>query len=141
MNRGSACLGLVFPMTNCISARSRLLASSAGLVSHFASITSATPFESQPSLNVSVKAPLVVRQKGTYSGTDALNASLAGTFNYCKGGTWALQGTLDMSIPQVCGAPVYDLLDFTPFSLVPNADSAFPPQIVRLPVRPDLLRR
>lgn len=108
--------------------RSMLLASSAVFISYLASTTFATPIESQPSLDVSVKAPLVARQKGTYNGIDALNASLAGTFNCYKGGTWALQDALDISINGICGTPVYDVLDFTPFSFVPNADGAFPPQ-------------
>lgn len=122
------CSEIVSLPTNLILAGSMLLASSAVFISLFASTTLATPIQSHSSPDVSLKAPLVARQKGTYSGTDALNASLAGTFNCYKGGTWALQDALDVSINQVCGAPVYQVLDFTPFSLVPNADGAYPPQ-------------
>ena len=105
-----------------------LLASFAVLVSQFAS-TFATPIESHLSPDVFDKAPLVARQKGTYGGTDAnINASLAGTYNCYNGGTWVLQPALDIPINEICGEPVHDVLDFTPFSLIPNADGAYPRQ-------------
>ena len=119
---------IFYPPTNHVISGSILLASFAGLVSYFTSTTFATPIDSRPSPDVFSKTPLVARQKGTYSGADSLNASLAGTFNCYKGGTWALQGQLDISNVQVCGAPVYEVPDFTPFSFVPNADGAYPPE-------------
>ena len=106
-----------------------LLASAALFTSQLVATAFAAPTESYLSPNVLIKAPLIARQKGTYSGTDALNATLAGTFNCYKGGTWALQHAIDVSVKQVCGAPVYQVPEFTPFSLVPNADGAYPPQV------------
>lgn len=122
------CIEIVSLPTNCIIAGTMLLASSAVFISQIASTTFASPIESYPSPDVLAKAPLVAREKDTYSGTDALNASLAGTFNCYKGGTWALQDALDTSINEICGTPVYQPLEFTPFSFVPNADGAYPPQ-------------
>lgn len=123
------CFVNVYSPNTYIITGSVLLASSAIFISQLASTTFATPIESDPSPDVSSRAPLVARQAGTYSGTDALNASLAGTFNCYKGGTWALQDNLDTPINEVCGAPVYEVLDFTPFSFVPNADGAYPSQV------------
>ena len=106
-----------------------LLAGFAFLISQFAATTSATPIESRPSSDTFAKSPLIARQAGTYSGVDTnVNASLAGTYNCFRGGTWALQTALNIPINQICGAPVYDVLDFTPFSLIPNADGAYPAQ-------------
>ena len=120
----------VYPPTNSIIAGSMLVASSAIFVSRLASTTVAgTAIESHPSPDGFTQGPLVTRQEGTYSGSDSLNVSLAGTFSCYKGGTWALQDALDISINEVCGAPVYQVLDFTPFSLIPNADGAYPPQV------------
>ena len=105
------------------------LVSSAFFISQFISTTIATPIESYDSPDVSVKALLVARQKGTYSGTDAnVNASLVGTYNCFKGGTWARQTECTTPIQHVCGEPVYDVHEFTPFSLQPNADGAYNPQ-------------
>ena len=106
-----------------------LLASSAVFLSHFAFTTFATPIDSHLSPGDSDKAPLVPRQKGTYSGTDAnANVSLSGTYNCFRGGSWALQTALDTPINETCGGPAYDVLDFEPFSLQPNADGAYPQQ-------------
>ena len=106
-----------------------LLASSAFFISRFLFAITATPIESPVSLDISVKAPLTARDKQTYSGTDTnVNASLAGTYNCYKGGTWARQTEMDIPITHICGEPVYDVPQFTPFSFVPNADGAYNPQ-------------
>ena len=120
---------ILFLHTNYMMAGSMLLASTAFLISQLASATFATPIDSQLSPKDSVKAPLVARQKGTYSGTDTnVNASLAGTYNCFKGGTWVLQTQTNTPIDQICGAPVYDDIEVTPFSLIPNADGAYSAQ-------------
>ena len=118
-----------FLSTDYITAGFILLASSAMFLFHFTITTFATPIESHLSPGVSEKAPLVARQKGTYSGVDAnVNASLSGTYNCFNGGTWALQTALNIPITEICGGPVYQVLEFSPFSLQPNADGAYPQQ-------------
>ena len=107
-----------------------LLASSVFFFSQFLFTTIATPIESPVSPDVSVKASLVARDKGTYSGTDTnVNASLAGTYTCYKEGTWARQTEIDIPINHICGEPVYDVPQFTPFSFFPNADGAYNPQV------------
>ena len=100
-----------------------LLVSCVVAISQLTYTAFAAPVESHPSPDASVKAPLIARQAGTYSGNDAL-----GTYNCYKGGTWALQTSLNNSIYKICGDPVYDTPEFTPFSFLPNADGAYPQQ-------------
>ena len=110
-------------------AGSMLLASSAFFISHFVATTFATPINSHQSPDLSITAPLVARQKGTYSGTDAnVDQNLTGIYNCFRGGTWVRQTELNIPINNICGEPVYDVLEFTPFSLTPNDDGAYPPE-------------
>ena len=107
-----------------------LLASSVFFFSQFLFATIATPIESSILPDVSVKAPLIARAKATYSGTDTnINASLAGTYNCYNDGTWARQTEIDIPINYICGEPVHDVPQFTPFSFIPNADGAYNPQV------------
>ena len=107
-----------------------LFVSSAFFFSRFLFATIATPIESPVSPDDSVKAPLVARDKATYSGTDTnANASLAGTYTCYKDGTWVRQTEIDIPITHVCGEPVHDVPEFIPFSFIPNADGAYNPQV------------
>ena len=116
--------------TNYIVVESVLLASSAFFFSQFLFGTIATPIESPVSPDVFVKAPLVARDKETYSGTDTnANANLAGTYTCYKYGTWVRQTETDIPINNICGEPVHDVPQFTPFSFTPNADGAYNPQV------------
>ena len=97
-------------------------------LSHLAFTTFATPIESKLSPDVFDKYPLVARQKGTDHYTDAnVNESLAGTYDCFKGGTWALQKSIDEPIVRVCGGSAYQTRVFTPLILEPIADGTYPP--------------
>ena len=87
----------------------------------------AAPVESDPSPDASVNAPLIARQAGTYSGNDTTRG---GVFNCYKGGTWALQTSLNNSIGPVCGdaASSYDHQQYQGFSFVPNPDKTYSQQ-------------
>ena len=119
--------------TNYIVVGSVLLASSAFFLSQFLFGAIATPIESPAAPDVSVKAPLVPRRHKhdpTYGGTDTnANQSLAGTYTCFNDGTWAHQAQINLTIPHICGEPVHDVPEFTPFSLTPNADGAYNHQL------------
>ena len=102
-----------------------LLVSYVVTISQFTYTACAAPVESDPSLDASVNAPLIARQAGTYSGNDSL-----GEFNCYKGGTWALQSSLNNSIAPVCGdrTSAYDHQQFQGFSFAPNPDGSYSQQ-------------
>ena len=103
-----------------------LLISYVFTISQLAYTAFAAPVESDPSSDASAKAPLIARQRGTYSGDDS---SGNGGRYYCyNGGTWALQTSLNSSLYLICGAEAYDAHQFQGFSFKPLADGTYSQQ-------------
>ena len=113
------------PSAKLIIAGMMLFVSYVVAISQFTYTACATPVESDPSLDASVNAPLIARQRGTYSGNDTL-----GEFYCYRGGTWALQTSFNNSIGPVCGnsTNASDHPQYQPFSFQANPDGSYSQQ-------------